>query len=115
MTEGASAAVGGRGAQGAPAMSGLPHRGVGWWAFGLLVVVGLFPLWWATVNRFVDNGLVMTALSLGLGAPAFLCSREAVFRKKDPSLLVNFVFFLVAAEVLIGMFFGLALLGQAFG
>ena len=107
------ASVGIPGAQATRPLTGLPHRAVGWWAFGLLLVVGLFPLWWAIVNRFVDNVFIMTVVSAGLAVPAFLCSREAIFRKKDPSFAVNVLFFLVASEVVIGVFFALALLGQA--
>ncbi|MGE5291398.1 MAG: hypothetical protein ACM3ML_30195 [Micromonosporaceae bacterium] len=65
----------------------LPHSRVGWWALALLVIAGLFPLYWNFLaDTLPDVALVVLAFVAAL-TPLVL-AYVAILRRKDRSVLL---------------------------
>jgi hypothetical protein len=85
---------------------------VGWWALGLLLLAGLYPLYWNLLMDTVpDVGVVVLAAVLAL-APLVL-ARAAIFRRNDRSVLLIVLAAATLLMVLFGAMFAIALLLQA--
>lgn len=90
----------------------LPRSRVGWWALGLLLLAGLYPLYWNLLMDTVpDVGVVVLAAVLAL-APLVL-ARAAIFRRNDRSVLLIVLAAATLLMVLFGAMFAIALLLQA--
>lgn len=95
----------------------LPHHRIGWAALALLLMICSVPAWWAKLDDLLGPGrrgdVGMAAVAVGLAVSAFLSSREAIFERKDPAVLVGVALVLGTIAVAIGALFALSLLGLA--
>lgn len=95
----------------------LPHRRLGWVTFMVLLAICLVPAWWATVDDLLPTSgvgdLGMLVIAIAVPTSGFLLSREAIFRRKDPAILLTLAFAAATVAVAIGMMVALAMLGLA--
>lgn len=95
-----------------PRMYFLPHSRVGLWALALLLLAGLYPLYWnLLMDTIPDVGVAVVAAVLVL-TPLVL-ARVAIFRRNDRSVLLIALAAAILLMVLFGVMFAIALLLQA--
>ena len=93
----------------------LPHHRIGWAAFASLLAICLAPAWWAKLDDVLPRSrwgdLGMLAVAVVLPVTSIALARKAIFRKKDPSVLLSVAFALAAVVVIIGVLLVPAMVG----
>ena len=77
----------------------LPGSRVGRWAAALLLPIALFPLYWAPLGRALKDPPWIIVVPAAIALPGMTTSVIAIYRRREMSPVLRFLFWFVVVEV----------------